>query len=300
MVKLSAVVSAYNEEKNIERCLKSLKFADEIIVVDNSSSDKTSEISRKFASKIFTQENDPLKIDIQKNFGFTKASCDWVLSIDADEEVSEELAREIKNRLKSSSQLNGFWIPRKNYMFGKWIEYAGWYPDYQLRLFKRGKGKYTKKHVHEHLEVEGQTDKLREHIIHHNYESVLQFILKSVVYAQNEADNLLEKEYKFSYFDAIRFPSSEFLSRFFARQGYKDGLHGLVLSIFMAFYHFLVFCFIWEKKNFVRYESPTFLEEAGGEFIKVNKEFKYWSSKEMIEKVKNPIKKTLIKIRSKM
>lgn len=302
--KISVVISAFNEERSIERCLKSLKFADEIIVIDNSSTDKTGEIAKRYTDKIFTQKNNPLSIDIQKNFGFGKATNEWILSIDADEEVSKELSEEIKKVLNvkpsGMSNVNGFWIPRKNYIFGKWIENAGWYPDFQLRLFRKGKGKYTQKHVHEPLSVEGKTEKLSEHIIHHNYESVLGFLSKTLIYAQNEADNLLEKKYEFSYFDAIKFPLSEFLNRYFARKGYKDGFHGLMLSLLMAFYHFVIFAFVWEKKGFSQYNNQEFLRESENEFRKAGKEILYWFTKEKLENIKNPISKTFHKFRSKI
>lgn len=304
MNKISAVVMAYNEEKNIERCLKSLAFADEIIVVNNKSLDKTEELAKKFTNKIFTQENNPLQIDIQKNFGFSKAENEWILSLDADEEVSKELAAEIQLTLNLNSEnlqgINGFWIPRKNYIFGKWIEYSGWYPDLQLRLFRKSEGKYSSKHVHEHLEVSGETKILSQDIIHHNYESISQFLLKTFNYAENEATNYLNKEYKFSYFDAIKFPLNEFLSRFFARKGYKDGFHGLVLAMFMAFYHFVIFAFIWEKKGFNQYNSENFLKESEDEFKKAGKELIYWISKEKLDAIKNPFKKGFWKIKNKL
>lgn len=304
MAKISAVVSAYNEEKNIERCLKSLSFADEIIVVDNSSTDKTQEIAKKYTDKVFTQINDISKIDIQKNFGFEKATSEWILSIDADEVVNSELAAEIQKILSekpsSIENINGFWIPRKNYIFGKWIEHSGWYPDLQLRLFRIGKGKYTAKHVHEDLSLEGEAAELKEHIIHYHYESIMQFVSKTLNYAQNEADTMLEKGYQLSHFDAIRFPLNEFLSRFFARKGYKDGFHGLILSMLMAFYHFIVFTLIWEKKGFRDYKSDDFLKEVNQEFRKSGKDILYWVSREKIEDIKNPIKRTFEKIRTKI
>ena len=305
MSKVSAVISAYNEEKNIQRCLDSLSFADEIVVVDNSSSDNTAEIAKKYTEKIFTQKNNPGQIDIQKNFGFEKTSSDWILSIDADEEVSKELSEEIKKILNSKpssvANINGFWIPRKNYMFGKWIkENTGWYPDYQLRLFRKGKGKYQSQHVHEDLSVEGETEKLKQHIIHHNYDSIEQYVKKILIYAPNEAKNKLENGYVFSYFDAIHFPVSDFLTWFFARKGYKDGFYGLMLALMQAFYHFLVFAFIWEKQGFKEYDKDDFLEQTDREFKKSGKEIVFWVSKEKLESIKNPIKRNLQKISGKL
>ena len=305
MTKISAVISAYNEEKNITRCLKSLAFADEIVVVDNSSTDKTAEIAKKYTSKIFTQPNNPAAIDLQKNFGFTKATGDWILSIDADEEVSEELAKEIKRVLGTKpsmlSNINGFWIPRKNLMFGKWIkENTGWYPDYQLRLFRKGQGKYESKAVHKDLFIEGETEKLKEHIIHHNYDSIEQYVKKILIYAPNEAEEYLRNDYKFSYFDVIRFPLNDFLAWFFARKGYKDGFYGLVLALMQAFYHFLVFAFIWEKQGFKEYDKEDFLKDTENEFKKAGREILYWVSKEKLENIKSPIQRSLQKVSNKL
>ena len=297
MSKLSAVISAYNEEKNIERCLKSLSFADEIVVVDNSSTDKTAALAKKFTDKVFTQKNDPAAVDLQKNFGFEKATSEWILSIDADEEVSKQLREEIELVIKKRTIISGYWLPRQNYIFGKWIEHSGWYPDYQLRLFKRGKGKYVKAHVHEPIAIEGETGHLRHNIIHHNYETIAQFLNKTVsLYAPNEAEERLRTGYEFSYFDAIRFPLNEFLSRFFARKGYKDGFHGLILAIFMGFYHFIVFTFIWEKQGFKEYDKNNFLDATEKEMRNAGKDIVYWIAKEKIGSMKNPIKRGIRKI----
>ncbi len=303
MKKISAVVSAYNEENRIEKCLSSLKFCDEIVVIDNESTDGTAEIAKKYTSKIFSQKNNPAAIDLLKNLGFEKATNDWILSIDADEEVSKELSEEIQKKLKEniSDNINGFWIPRKNFIFGKWIEHnTGWYPDHQLRLFRKNKGKFISKHVHEDLKIEGKTEKLNSHIIHHNYDSVSQFIHKTIRYAPNEAEEKLRKGYEFSYFDAIRFPLNDFLIWFFARKGYKDGFHGLMLALLMAFYHLLVFAYIWERKDFKEYDGENFLKDTEKEFNKAGKDILYWISKEKIESIKNPLSKNLHKLANKL
>ena len=301
MNKISAVISAFNEEKNIERCLKSLSFADEIVVVDNSSIDKTAEIAKKYTSRIFTQKNNPGAIDLQKNFGFEKATGDWILSIDADEEVSKELEEEIKKVIAHQSTISGYWIPRKNIIFGKFIEHTGWYPDPQLRLFKKGKGKYVNAHVHESIRLEGESAYLKEFLVHHHYETITQFIRRTIdIYAPNEAQDYLSKGYQFSYFDAVRFPLSEFVSRFFARKGYKDGFHGLMLSLLMAFYHFLIFAFLWEKQGFKEYDKEDFLKDTEKEFSRAGKEILYWVSKEKLEALKNPVRRNLQKISNKL
>ncbi len=300
MHKLSVVISAFNEEKKIEQCLKSVSFADEIVVVNNSSTDKTEEIAKKYTKNVYTQPNDIQKIDLQKNFGFSKASGDWILSLDADERITKELAGEIKNVIKSNANYDGYWIPRKNYIFGKWIEHTGWYPDNQLRLFKKGSGKFESEHVHEHIKINGELGFLKNHIIHENYDNVAQFIQKTFVYVPNEAKNILDNGYKFSYIDAIKFPLREFLNRFFAKEGYKDGFYGLMLSLLMAFYHFLVFANIWEAEKYKQIEQKELLESGEKEFKKTYKEINYWFLNTKINKTKSTTKKTLLKLKRKL
>lgn len=299
MNKISAVISVYNEEKNIEKCLRSLAFADEIIIVDNNSTDRTVELARKFTKKIYSQKNDPSKIDIQKNFGFEKATGGWILSVDADEEVSPKLAEEIKREIQNP--VNGYYIPRKNIIFGKWIEHSGWYPDFQLRLFRKGKGKFTKVHVHEPLSLDGKVGYLKNELIHYNYDTVSQFLQKAInIYIPNEAKDYLDGGYVFSYADAIRFPLKEFLSRFFLRKGYRDGFYGLMLAMLMALYHFLIFAEIWELNKFKDLDEKQTKELARSEFVKSKKELSFWFTQEKIDGTKNPLRKIIYKSLSKI
>lgn len=292
-MKLSVVISAYNEEKRIEECLRSVSFADELIVVDNTSTDKTAEITRKYTSKVFSRENN-LMLNVNKNFGFSKATGDWILSLDADERITPELQKEIK-RVINNSKVNGFWIPRKNIIFGKWIKHTGWYPDYQLRLIRRGKGKFPEKHVHEMIRVEGKTEKLTNPMIHYNYEGIFQFLRKMEIYVESESKNLIEGGYKLKVADTINFPLKEFLSRFFAREGYRDGLHGLVLSLLMSFYHLAVFVRVWEKEGFKEKNIDT-LSLLHRESKTVRKELKHWFRNEKIKLTKNPLERIILRI----
>ena len=310
MTKLSVVIMAFNEEKRIASCLQSIKdLANEIIVVDNTSTDTTVAIAKQYTDNIYSQKNDPLNIDIQKNFGFSKANGEWILSLDPDERVTEALAEEVKEHLASDVQrsVNGYWIPRKNIIFGKWIEHTGWYPDYQLRLFRNGKGKYVGTHVHEDLQIEGKTAKLKHVLLHQHYEAVYQFIFHNLHYIQNEAETRLQKGYTFNYLDVVRFPFQEFLSRFFAREGYKDGLHGLVLSLLMSWYHFMVFLYIWEKKKFVVVGAQDmhtgrqeFLPQLEREANKNYKELLYWFYNEKIKNARNSFEEYMLKIKRKV
>jgi len=175
---LSVVVSAYNEEKTIGRCLSSVsKLADEIIVVDNSSLDSTVEEAKKYTHHIIKKPN-ILMLNTNKNIGFSKATSDWILNLDADEVVTEELAKEIKKIINTNLSENGFWIKRKNFSFGKWIQHGLWWPDKQIRLFRRGKGSFPCIHIHEYIDIEGTIGELVEPYIHYNYESIHQYLVK--------------------------------------------------------------------------------------------------------------------------
>jgi len=295
---LSVVVSVFNGGKYLNTCLFSIShIAQEIIIVDHDSSDNTLEIAKKYTKKIYKKENNPGAIDLQKNFGFEKATHQWILSLDADEHITSDLAKEIEGKIVQNS-VDGYFIPRKNIIFGKEIGHTGWYPDYQLRLFKNGKGKYASAHVHEDLIVEGNIEKLNHPIIHEAYQNVYQFLHRGLtVYAPNEAKEMIRKGYTFSFADALRFPFREFLSRFFAREGYKDGFHGLMLSLLMSFYHFAVFCYLWKHEKFREQQEILALLKA--EIKKSKEELQYWMDTEKIAKTTNPATKVILKIKRK-
>lgn len=299
MNKISVVISAYNEEGKIRGCLESVKFADEVIVVDNSSTDATAKIATTLGAKIFVRENN-LMLNVNKNFGFSKASNEWILNLDADERVSAELMQEIMDVVGRDSKFSAYSMPRKNIIFGKWIRHTGWYPDAQIRLFKKTNGKFPAKHVHEKLKVEGLTGELTNPLIHESYSSVREFLLKFfVIYAPNEADMLIEDHYTFKASDFIARPFSEFVKRFYHEKGYKDGLHGLVLSLLMSFYHFVVFCLVWEKKGFVNKsdDSREILRET---LPKAAKELRYWDETVNQAEAKNPLTAFYYRVRRKL
>lgn len=301
MAKLSVVISAFNEEKKIGECLESVRqLADEVVVVNNSSIDKTEEIAKKYTDKIFLRPN-LLMLNTNKNFGFLKATGEWILSLDADERVTPELAEEIKEKLENSGGINGYHIPRKNIIFSKWIKHSLWWPDYQLRLFRNGIGKFPEKHVHEKIEVTGETEKLKESMLHYNYATVSEFIYKmDKIYTENEAEIFLSSGKKLTWLDALRFPINDFLKTFFAQKGYKDGLHGLVLSILQAFYAEIVFAKIWERQKFWEVEGEDFLTNIDQEVKKIRKEFKYWLWESKIGETKNSIERAIYKVKRKI
>lgn len=296
-MKISVVISVYNEEKMIGECLESIKWADETILVDNQSTDNTVQIAKKYTKKIYSRPNNPM-LNVNKNYGFGKTSGDWILSLDGDERITQELKNEIRLTMEQwNNKTMGFWIPRKNIIFGKWIEHTGWYPDYQPRLFRKGKGNFPEKHVHEMVKIQGESAKLKGHILHYNYNSVSQFIRKlDRIYTENETENLIKNGYKFSKLDCFRFPTKEFLNRYFAQEGYKDGLHGLLLSLLMSFYHLVVFAKIWEKRKFTPHSIS--LKESSKAISQSQKEIRYWINHSRIKEEKNILIKAFLKIKS--
>lgn len=281
---LTAVILTKNEEENLPRCLGSIDWIEEIIVVDDDSIDKTVEIAEKAGAAVYRRKLDDFCS--QRNFVLSKVKTPWVFFIDADEESTEELAKEIKQAIKSD-EYDGYRFPRKNIIFGKWIEHSGWYPDYQLHLFKKDKGRYVRK-VHEQVEVNGKVGDLQSSLVHYNYQSISQYLEKLFRYTTLEAENQSESGYRFSWADLWQKPLSEFLRRFFAERGYKDGIHGLVLSLLQAFSELIVYLKIWEKEGFKEEEISEVFDK-----IKMSqKEINYWLEKQE----RNPFKKVLRKI----
>lgn len=303
-IKISIVISAYNEEKKIKECLESVKWTDETIFVNNASTDKTVEIAKRYTSKIFTQPNN-LMLNVNKNFGFSKATGDWILSLDADERVATELQKEIlsivngplRSEASKVSTVNGYWIPRKNIIFGKWIQSEMWWPDYQLRFFRRGKGKFPQVHVHEYIKVEGETARLTNPMLHENYTSVAQFLYKmDKIYTENEASNIIASGHRLHWTDALRMPASDFFKTFFLQKGYKDGLHGLILSLLQAFYAVVVFAKVWEKEGFKEENPQNFLQDMYKECRRIANEFLYWHFTSVISDTRNTAKKLFYRI----
>lgn len=293
---LSVAISAYNEEKTLGRCLASVSFADEIIVVDNESQDRTVAIAKKYTKKIFSQKN-ILMLNTNKNYGFGKATGDWILNLDADEEIPKELAREIQALMQSNPKENGFWMKRKNIIFGKWITHGLWWPDKQIRLFRRAKGKFPCVHIHEYIAVEGQVGELVEPYTHYNYESVHQYLQTIDRASTSEALTLKDMNHELVWYDAIRFPLSDFLKIYFAQSGYKDGLHGLVLALFQSFYSFTVFAKYWEMHKAP--ERDVAVSAVTSELARGGRDIKYWIATTQIAESKNIVKKILWKLKRK-
>jgi hypothetical protein len=198
--------------------------------------------------------------------------------------------------LQSEDDVVGFWIARKNILFGKWIQHGLWWPDKQLRLIRRGSGSYECKHVHEYISVQGKTSDLKTPYIHYNYETISQFIRKmDSIYSENEVKNLLDVSYQFSWFDAIRFPVSDFIKIYFSESGYKDGLHGLVLAFLQGMYSFVVFAKLWEKRGFS--ETNVDIGKVERELLRTSHEIQFWLLTSKIREANNLFVKTYLRIK---
>jgi (heptosyl)LPS beta-1,4-glucosyltransferase len=276
--KISVVINTLNEEKNIPRAIGSVKnFADEIIIVDMESEDKTAEIARSLGAKVFTHQKVGY-VEPARNFAISKASNPWIFILDADEEVPGTLAQKISKILKEP-KADYFRIPRKNIIFGKWMKYSRWWPDYNIRLFKKGAVSWNEI-IHTVPMTQGVggeiEDKEEFAIIHHNYDSIEQYLERMNRYSSQYAILRVKEGYKFSWKDIILKPSNEFLSRYFFGEGYKDGLHGLALSLLQAFSELTVYLKIWQKEKFV--DSNPKLSEVVAVFRDEEKDLHYWES----------------------
>src|SRR5213593_3191066 len=173
---IAAVVITKNEEGNIQECLESARWADEIVVVDAESTDRTAKLAKAYTPKVFVRTWPGY--GPQKNFAMDQATADWILILDADERVSPELRNKIEAVLQEDPDVSAYRVPRRNYYYGRWIRGAGQYPDRQLRLIRRGQGRYNDLPIHEHLQVEGLIEDLQGHLEHHSYPTVLSHELK--------------------------------------------------------------------------------------------------------------------------
>lgn len=251
-IPLSVIIICKNEEKNISTCLESIKWADEIIVVDAFSSDKTIDIARRYTNKVF--QNHWEGYTAQRRFALEKASHQWVFSIDADEKCTEELKSEILDAIQHSGKIAGYKIPRKSYFLGKWIRYCGWYPGYQLRLFKKSETYVTDRLVHEGYEVKGKIGYLKNAIEHYTVSSIADYMNRVNVYSTLQAYEKLNRR-KVGFKDLFFRPISSFMRQFLIQRGFLDGIYGLMVTFFDVITNMLTYMKIWEMQHSSKKES---------------------------------------------
>lgn len=245
-IPVSVAIITKNEEKNIGEALESVKEFEEIVVVDAFSEDKTVDICRKYTDKIFQIEWQGFAE--QKQSAIDRTTLPWVLILDADERVTESLKSEIREKIKTN-EVDGYYIPRKNYFLGKWIKHSGWWPDYTIRLFRKGKGKMENRSVHEKLLIDGKKDYMKEALLHFTYQSIEDFIKKMQLYSSLSAIEISKKNIsKYRLLLKMFFaPTFTFFKMFILRKGFLDGIRGFILAVLYGFYAFLKYAKAWEK-----------------------------------------------------
>lgn len=301
-VKISVVMTVLNEEKRIKDCLESVKWADEIVIVDDGSIDNTLPIAKKYTDKIIPHKSEGY-VEPSRNFAISNASGDWILILDADEVVPSSLSSKLQEIANESSKAECVRIARKNIIFNKWIQHTGWWPDYNIRFFKKGSVTWPNK-IHAQAQVHGMVMDLgpnEEHAItHYNYDTITQFLHKLDKYTTVTAREKLGANQNFSWTDILVNPVEEFLSRYFLRKGYKDGLHGLVLSLLMAFYEFIVALKVWEQKGFQEVSTGDVTENVEHVFNTTKKKFNFWWYDKKINEETKEFKKQIFKVRRKL
>jgi glycosyltransferase involved in cell wall biosynthesis len=246
MESIAAIVITKDEERNIAACLECLKWVDEMIVVDAESSDRTVELAKAYTPKVFVRVWPGY--GPQKNFAMTHATTDWILIVDADERVSNELRGEIEAVLKESGPAVAYRIPRRNFYYGTWIRGAGQYPDRQLRLVRRGQGRYNDLPIHEHLQVEGLIGDLQGHLDHHSYPTVLAHELKVGRYSTLSAQERTNAGHaEVSPLNLLLNPLWAFTKIYVLRGGYRNGMHGFLFSAFSAAHVLFKYAKLWER-----------------------------------------------------
>ena len=286
---LSVVVITKNEERDLPDCLRSVAFADEVIVVDAESEDRTVEVARAAGARVIVQPW--LGFSAQRALAINAATKEWILVLDADERVSKELRTEIESMLRSNGAADGYYIPRRTYFLDRWIAHAGWYPRPQLRLFRRGRGQADGRIVHEGFVVDGHLGRMRGDIIHHSHTSLAGYLENQNRCTTLEALEAIDLGMRFAWGPPIgafaRFlrdaasgppsrerlyalakdhfknrvavvwlvpfqPIAKFVRMYFFQGGFRDGVHGFVLALMSAIYVVVKYCKLWELSSAAR------------------------------------------------
>lgn len=248
MAKLSVILITKNEAANICACLESVRWADEIIVVDAGSSDGTAEICRRFGAQVYV--HDWPGFGIQKNRALSYATNEWVFSIDADERVPPELSTEIQSAMRDGHE-DAYEIPRLSSFCGRYIQHSGWRPDYVTRLFKRGAGRFSDDLVHERVIVTGSTGKLRQSILHESFRDLEELLSKINHYSTASALMLHKKNRTASLKKAVAHAMWAFLRTYILRAGFLDGREGFMLAVSTAegtYYRYVKLMLMADKK----------------------------------------------------
>ncbi len=244
---VSVAIVTQNEEDRIKRCLDSVSWAQEIIVVDAFSTDRTVEICGLYTDKIFTRKWDGFIP--QKNYALTLATKDWVLSLDADEQLSEQLITEIKSAVSTEDDgCLAYSMPRKTYYLGKWMLHSGWYPDRKVRLIRKGGGKWGGLEPHDALIVHGNVCELNNDILHYSFRNLSHHIKKLDYFTDSASQELIKSGREIKISDMLTHPSGMFVKMFFIKKGFLDGVQGFIAACVSAFHVFIKYAKAWETR----------------------------------------------------
>ncbi|WP_447968236.1 glycosyltransferase family 2 protein [Nitrospira sp. M1] len=243
---VAALVITKNEERHIAECLESVTWADEIILVDAQSTDGTVAIAKRFTDHVFIRPWPGF--GSQKNFGMEHVTSDWITIVDADERVSVELAREIQETLTTvSNDIAAFRVPRRNYFYGQWVRWGGAYPDYQIRVFRRGTAQYNDVAVHENLLVNGQVATLSAHLNHYTERQITDHFRKFNLYTTLAASEKAKSQQSVSWYHLVCNPFIIFFKTYVIKKGYRDGTRGVIFAVFASMYTFVKYTKLLES-----------------------------------------------------
>lgn len=237
MLKISATLVTLNEESNLPRAIESLRCCDEIVVVDSGSHDRTVEIASKLGARVI--ETEWRGYAAQKNFAAEQAAHDWILSLDADEALSESLEAEIWDIKRSGPQADAYTIPRLAQYMGRWIFHSGWYPDRKVRLYDRSKAKWVGEYVHESVRVNGRVAHLKSNLLHYTCDSLSQHLKTTDRYTTLAAQELAAQGRRVPLWRLLLSPPWAFVKTYLFQRGFQDGFEGLVIAYMAATYVFV-------------------------------------------------------------
>ena len=244
MSKLAVIVITLNEERHIGECLASVEWADEIVVVDSFSKDRTVEIARQYTDKVISMGFKGYSEN--KNIALENTTCDWILWLDADERVTPELGSEIRALLAGHPEHYGYEMGRRAYFLGKWIKHCGWYPGYVMRLFRRDSGVFNDQLVHEGVDLQGSKGRLQHDLLHFTDESLEHYFLKFNRYTTLAAQEQAERGKRSGIFKILFRPLHTFFKMYILKLGFMDGVQGFILCALSAGYVAVKYAKTWE------------------------------------------------------
>jgi glycosyltransferase involved in cell wall biosynthesis len=247
VTQLTVTVITHNEGSSIGATLESVSWADEIVVVDSHSTDGTVEIARRYTPLV--EVRDWAGYGAQKNYAAGRASHDWILSVDADERVTPELAGEIRALMRHGASASGYRISRVSFYLGRWIRSTDWYPDLHVRLYDRRTARWSERKVHESIDIEGKVERLRGELLHYPYRDMSEHLCKIDRYTTLVAEQWAAEGRRASGLQAFVYPRLAFFRNYILRRGFRDGRTGLIVSLLNSYYVFLKYAKLLELQS---------------------------------------------------